>query len=120
MTFIGDMAAKQQAANDLLYAILALNTSGRAKQIVKKNVGRNSVEAWVRLRERFGKTTGATTYVEIFRFNWTGGSFGDKMRLWVKKTSRLPSGALSDAAKEALAIEGAQPQARLRWSSIFG
>ena len=107
-TFVGDQAVQQQAANDLLYAILALNTSGRARQIVEENLGRNGVEAWVRLRERFGKTTGATTYVEICKFNWSGSSsFEDKWRLWVEKISRLPSGALSDAAKEALAIEGA-------------
>ena len=40
-TFAGDTAVQQQAANDLLYAILALNTSGRAKHIVKENMGRN-------------------------------------------------------------------------------
>ena len=88
MTFAGDTAVQQQAANDLVYAILALNTSGRARQIVKENVGRNGVEAWVRLRERFGKTTGATTYVEMFKFNWTGGSFEDKWRQWISRSRR--------------------------------
>ncbi len=57
-----------KAANDLLYTILALNTTGRPRQIVKKTATmRSGVETWVKLRERFTKTTGATSYAEIFK-----------------------------------------------------
>ena len=69
---------------------------------------RSGVEAWARLRERFSKTTGATSYAEIFKYSWHGGkSFEDKWRDWTWKMQRLPAGSLSDAAKEALAIEAA-------------
>ena len=111
ITYQGSDAEKHKTkgVKQLLYAILALNTSGRAKQIVKETaVSRNGLEAWVRLRERFGKTTGATSYAEIFKYNWTTQrSFEDKWRDWGEKMSRLPAGSLSDAARESLAIEGA-------------
>ncbi len=88
-------------------SILALSTEGSAKQIVKEvTVARNGVEAWVRLRERFSETTGATSYAEIFKFKWTSPrSFEDKWRECGAKVSQLPKGSLSGAAKEALVIE---------------
>ena len=97
-----------KAACELLYATLALCTTGRAKLIVKETMStRNGAEAWARLRERCSKTTGATSYAEIFKHNWTSSkSFEDKWREWVEKMSRLPGGSLGDAAKEALVIEG--------------
>ena len=111
LVFTGTEEEQKQAkaANDLLFTILALNTTGRARQIVKETTSKRSgVEAWVRLRERFNKTTGATSYAETFKYNWHGGkSFEDKWRDWTSKTQRLPAGSLSDAAKEALAIEAA-------------
>ena len=111
LVFTGtDEEQKQaKAANDLLCTILALNTTGRARQIVKETTSKRSgVEAWVRPRERFSKTTGATSHAEIFKYNWHDGkSFEDKWRDWTSKMQRLPAGSLSDAAKEALAIEAA-------------
>ena len=100
--------AKFAAACDFLFTTLAMQTTGRAKQIVKEcSQTRNGAEAWVRLRERFGRTTGATSYAEIFKFTWTSSRpFEDKWREWCDKVSRLPGGSLSDVAKEALAIEG--------------
>jgi hypothetical protein len=99
----------RKGASELLYVTLALSTAGRAKQIVKEtSVARNGPEAWVRLRERYSKATGATSYAEIFKFNWqTTKSFEDNWRNWTSKMSRLPTGSLSDPAKEALAIEAA-------------
>ena len=120
MTFVGDSAVQQQAANDLLYTILALNTSGRAKQIVKENMGRNGVEAWVRLRERFGKTTGATTYVDIFSSigraaaasRTSGGSGSIKYHAYCPELCPMRQRRLWRSKER-------QPQARLRWSSVF-
>ncbi len=44
-------------------------------------MARSGVEAWVRLRERFSKTTGATSYAVIFKYNWASNkSFEDKCR----------------------------------------
>ena len=110
-----DEQKQAKAANDLLFTILALNTTPRARQIVRETTTKRSgVEAWVRLRERFSKTTGATSYAEIFKYNWHGGkSFEDKWRDWTSKMQRLPAGSLSDAAKEALAIEAANISNRL-------
>ena len=98
---------KCKAACDFLFTMLAMLTVGRAKQIIKEcSITRNGAEAWVKLRERFGKTTGATSYAEIFKYNWTTTKpFEDKWREWGEKISRLPGGSLSDAAKESLAIE---------------
>ena len=57
-----------KAANDLLFTILALNTTGRARQIVKETTSiRSGVEAWVRLLDRCSVTTGATSYADIFK-----------------------------------------------------
>ena len=59
-------------ACELLYATLALCTTERAKLIVKETMNtRNGAEAWTRLQERYSKTTGATSYAEIFTYNWT-------------------------------------------------
>ena len=61
---------KCKAACDFLFTMLAMLTVGRAKQIIKEcSITRNGAEAWVKLRERFGKTTGATSYAEIFKYN---------------------------------------------------
>ncbi len=111
LVFMGSEDEKKKAkrANDLLNTNLALNTTGRAKEIVKETaMMRNGVEAWVRLRERFSKTTGAASYAEIFKHNWANTkSFEDKRREWGAKLGRLPAGSLSDAAKKALALAGA-------------
>ncbi len=64
-----DEKNKTKYAKDLLYAIFALNTAGRAKQVVKAtSASRNGCEVWVRLRERFREGIGATSYVEISNF----------------------------------------------------
>ncbi len=75
VVYTGTEEKKQaRCANDLLCTILALNTAGRAKEIVKETaVARNGVEAWVRLHERFSKTTGATSHTEISKYNWGTG-----------------------------------------------
>jgi hypothetical protein len=104
-----DEQRQAKAANDLLFTILALNTTGRATQIVTETTTKRSgVEAWVRLSERFSKTTGATSYAEILKYKWHGDkSLEDKWRDWTSKASRLPARSWSDAAKEALAIDAA-------------
>ncbi len=106
-TSTDDEKTKARCAKDLLYAILTMNTIGSAKEIVKEvTVPRSGVEASVRLRERFSRTTGATSHAEIFQFIWTSNkSFEDDWREWGAKMSKLSAGSLSDSAKEALAIE---------------
>ena len=34
---------------------------------------RSGVEAWVRQREKINRTTGSTSYAEIFKYNWHDG-----------------------------------------------
>ncbi len=71
LMFTGTDEEKEKAkcANGLLYTILALNTTWRAKEIGKETaMTRNGVEVWVKLRDKFSKTTGATSYAEIFKY----------------------------------------------------
>ena len=93
-----------------LFAILAKNVTGRAKDIVKEEVAsRSGIAAWARLRAIFSRSSGSQTYNDIFRFGWSAASnFEDQWRAWVDKVGRLPKGSLGDGALEALAIEGAK------------
>ena len=108
---------KAKCANGLLYTILALNTTGREKEFVKETtLTRNGDEAWVRLRERFSKTTGATSLSEIFKYQCANNkSFEDKCA-----ASRMPSAARAarkDTCRtfaEAAAKERARATARRR------
>ena len=54
------------------YSKLASTTSGRAKELVKQGLSdRNSMIAFGRIRERFGKTAGAAKLSDVFQFQWT-------------------------------------------------
>ena len=55
-----------------LYSMLASTTSGRAKELVKRELSdRNGMIAFGRVRERFGKTAGVAKLSDVFQFQWT-------------------------------------------------
>ena len=67
------------------------------------------IGAWAsaKLRERFGRDSGATSFTEVFQYSWLSeGPFADVWRDWVKKVSKLPPGSLSSRAFERLTISG--------------
>ena len=54
------------------YSMLASTTSGRAKELVKRDLSdRNGMIAFGRVRERFGKTAGVAKLSDVFQFQWT-------------------------------------------------
>ena len=54
----------------VLYVVLAAITAGRARVIVREDNTKNGAWAWARLRERFGRVTGATSFTEVFQYCW--------------------------------------------------
>ena len=54
----------------VLYAMLAANTAGRTKVIVREDNTKNGSWAWARLREMFGRDSGATSFTEVFQYSW--------------------------------------------------
>ena len=89
----------------VLYAVLAANTAGRARVIVREDNTKNGAWAWARLRERFGRDTGATSFAEVFQYSWPSEKpLEDLWCEWVKKVSKLPQGSLSSQAVEQLTI----------------
>ena len=91
----------------VLHAVLAANTAGRARMIVREDNTKNGARAWARLRERFGRDSGATSFTEVFQYGWPSEKpFDDVWRDCVKKVSKLPSGSLSSQAIEKLTISG--------------
>ena len=50
--------AQRISGQKVLYAVLAANTAGRAKAIVREDATKNGARAWARLRERFGRDSG--------------------------------------------------------------
>ena len=54
----------------VLYAVLAANTAGRARVVVRADNTKNGAWAWARLRERFGRDTGATSFTQVFQYSW--------------------------------------------------
>ena len=64
--------------------------------IVREDHTKNGSWAWARLRERFGRDSGATSFTEVFQYGWPSEKpFENVWRDWVKKVSKLPSGSLS-------------------------
>ena len=57
---------------------------------------------WARLRERFGRDSGATSFTEVFQYRPREKPFEDVWREWVKMVSKLPQGSLSSQAIEQL------------------
>ena len=86
----------------VLYAVLAAITAGRARVIVREDNTKNGAWAWSRLRERFGRVIGATSFTELFQFQL----FQYVWREWVNKVSKLPQGSLISQAIEQLTISG--------------
>ena len=85
--------APRVSGQKVLYAVLAANTAGRAKVIVREDATKNGAWAWARLRERFGRDSGATSFTEVFQYSWPNEKpFEDVWREWVKKVSKLPQG----------------------------
>ena len=90
---------------------IAANTVGRAKVSVREDAAKNGAWAWARLRERFGRDSGATSFTEVFRYSWLSEKrFEGVWREWVKKVSKLPQGSLSSQAIEQLTISGLSRQ----------
>ena len=91
----------------VLYAVLAANTAGRARMTVREDNTKNGAWAWARLRERFGRDSGGTSFTEVFQYGWPSEMpFEDVWRDWVKKVSKHPSGSLSSQAIVQLTISG--------------
>ena len=60
------------AGGKALYSMLAATTAGRGKELVKQGLSdRNSMIAFGRIRERFGKTAGVAKLSDVFQFQWT-------------------------------------------------
>ena len=69
-----DEQERENRATDVktLYSMLAVTTSGRAKELVKKKLSeRNGMIAFGKIRERFGKTAGVAKLSDVFQFQWT-------------------------------------------------
>ena len=90
-----------------MYKVLAANTAGGAKVIVREDATKNGAWAWARLRERFGRDSGATSFTEVIQCSWPSEKpFEDVWREWVSKGSKLPQGSLSSQAIEQRTISG--------------
>ena len=59
--------AQRISGQKVLYAVLAANTAGRVKVIVREDATNNGAWAWANLRERFGRGSGATSFTEVFK-----------------------------------------------------
>ena len=91
----------------LLREVLAANIAGRAKVIVREDTTKNGSWACARLRERFGRDSGATSFKEVFHHSWPRKKpFEDVWRECVKKVSKLPQGSLGSQAIGQLTISG--------------
>ena len=55
------------SGQNVLYAVLAANTAGRARKTVREDNTKDGARAWARLRERFGRDSGATSFTEVFQ-----------------------------------------------------
>ena len=62
--------ATKVSGQKVLYAVLAANTAGRARMIVREDTTKNGVRAWARLRETFGRDSDATSFTEVFQDSW--------------------------------------------------
>ena len=66
---------------------------------------KNRAWAWARLRERFGRVTGATSFTKLFQYSWPSEKqFEDVWREWVNKVSKLPQGSMISQAIGQLTI----------------
>ena len=54
----------------VLHTVLAANTAGRAKVIVREDTTKNGAWAWAKLHEKFGRDSGATSFTEVFQYSW--------------------------------------------------
>ena len=68
-TYVAHQNADFTATNRILFATLALNVTGKARDLVKQH-HHDGVTAWLRIRERLGGTIGASAISEVFGFNW--------------------------------------------------
>ena len=99
--------AQRISGQKVLYAVLAANTAGRVKVIVREEATNNGAWARAKLRERYGRGSGATSFRELFNTAGRARSRSeDVWREWVKKVSKLPQGSLSSQAIEQLTISG--------------
>ena len=96
--------APRISGQKVLYGVLAANTARRATVIVREDATKNGAWAWAKLRERFDRDSGATSFTEVCQYSWPNEKpFEDAWREWVK-VSKLPQGSLSSQAIEQLTI----------------
>ena len=63
--------------------------------IVREDNTKNGAWAWAKLRERFGRASGATSSTEVLQHSWPSEKpFEDVCRECVKKVSKLPQVSL--------------------------
>ena len=91
-----------------LYSMLASTTSGLAKELVKQGLSdRNGMNAFGRIRDRFGKTTGVAKHSYILQLQWTSSdSLEDKWLRWLELMKQENMTSLGDDARETLTIAG--------------
>ena len=67
-----------------------MRSSQKRPESVVKRCCKNGAWAWARLRERFGRHSGATSYTDMFQSNWSSEKpFEDVWRERPKKVSKL-------------------------------
>ena len=63
--------AAKVSGQKVMYAVLATNTAGRARMIVREDNTKNGAWAWARLRQRFGRDSGATSCTDVSKYELT-------------------------------------------------
>ena len=62
--------------------------------IVREDATKNGAWAWARLRERFGRDSGATSFTELFQYSWLSEKPFEDVCASESRRS-LPQGSLS-------------------------
>ena len=101
-------ARTEQLVSKALKSMLAVTTSGRAKELAKQGLNeRSGMIAFGRVRERFGKTAGVAKLSDVFQFQWTSpDSLEDKWLRGQKLMRQVNMTSLGNDARETLTIDG--------------
>ena len=103
-----DLDATRLNGQKVLHALLAGHTAVRARMTVREGTMTNNCAwAWTRLRERFGKQSGAASCTEVFQDTWPRDTPSEDVWLeGVRKVANLPEGSLNSQAIEQLMFSG--------------